>query len=89
MKLASKKYGTYELPEPLTQDQLEQYYEKLKPFRKDIEEMSSAQFRGLIVKIFTELGWLPEIPRDDARLISWLGNEIVKYIASYEIVDPN
>jgi hypothetical protein len=54
-----------------------------------MEEMSSAQFRGLIVKIVSELGWIPEIPRDDARKITWLGNEIIKYISSYEIVDPN
>jgi hypothetical protein len=89
MKISNKKYGSYELPEPLTQDQLEQYYEKLKPYRKDMEEMSSAQFRGLIVKIVSELGWIPELPRDDARKITWLGNEIIKYISSYEIVDPN
>lgn len=89
MKITHKKYGDYELPEPLSQDQLEKYYEKLKPYRKDIDEMSSAQFRGLIVKLFTELGWIPEIPRDDARKITWLGNELLRYVASYEIVDPN
>ena len=89
MKITHKKYGSFDLPDPLTQDQLEQYYEKMKPFRKEIEEMSAAKLRGLLVKIFTELGWLPEIPRDDARKITWLGNELLAYIASYEIVDPN
>ena len=89
MKLEHKKYGTYELPEPLTQDQLEQYYDRMKPFREDIKDMSSAKFRGLIVKIFTELKWIPDVPRDDARKITWLGNELAKYIASYEVVDPN
>lgn len=88
-KITDKKYGSFELPDPLTQDQLEQYYEKLKPYRKDMEDMSSAKFRGLLVRIFTELGWLPDIPRDDAHMITWLGNELLKYIASYEIVDPN
>ena len=89
MEITHKKYGSFELPDPLTQDQLEQYYEKMKPFRKDVEEMSAAKFRGMLVKVFTELGWLPEIPRDDARKITWLGNELLEYIASYEIVDPN
>jgi hypothetical protein len=89
MKLKHKKYGEFELPEPLTQDQLEQYYDKLKADKDKIEDMTMPRFRGWLVKAASELGWLPEVSRDDARLITWLGNELSKFIASYEDVDPN
>lgn len=92
MLIKSTKYGDFELPEILSQDNLERYYREMKALAPDnsLVGLTNPEIRGLACKAAYKMGWLKQEPdRSDAKRISWIGNQIVAYIASFEAVSPN
>lgn len=105
MKKASEKLGvSFELPDRLTVDQLDDYQRRIGVYLSEYKDgfLSSMRYRAMIYAAAVEAGligsWecetMPDVkPADiggaDAQVINFVGSEVDAYITAYTAISPN
>lgn len=95
---------SFELPDRLTVDQLDDYQQRIGKYLNDYKSafLSNARYKAIVYTAAVEAGlltnWqsetmpetnLSEIGQADARVILFVGDEVEKYITSYTTISPN
>jgi hypothetical protein len=92
--------ASFELPDRLTVDQLDEYQCIIGAHLKDYEDafLSAIRFRAIVYGAAVEAGlignWrcdaMPDMQQPtDAMVISWVGQVIQEYVSAYTTISPN
>jgi hypothetical protein len=98
MKHKHKSGASFELPDDITQGQLEIYEAEARRILKDEEVTDALLARAAISgafngEIITASEGLPKAEKDlkdaPARLLWWMARKLAEYIADLKAIDPN
>lgn len=104
LKASEQLQVSFELPDRLTVDQLDEYQRRIGGYLSDYKAafLSTVRYRAMVYSAAVEAGlitnWhsdtMPEVkPADvgaaDARVISFVGGEVDSYITAYTAISPN
>lgn len=95
---------SFELPDRLTVDQLDEYQRRIGGYLAEYKEafLSTMRYRAMVYSAAVEAGLISNWQSDtmpnakpadvgsaDARVISFVGSEVEAYITSYTAISPN